>query len=324
MGKVYPKYSILIPAYKAEFFAEALRSVKEQTCDDFQCVVVDDSSPEDLKSIFGDVAGDDSRFEYYRNESNYGAVDVVDNWNKCLSCAKGEYVICMGDDDRLLPNCLEAYAKLMEIYPSLDAYHAQTEIMDENSEVYEIQAPRPVYESVYSLLCNRWMNRWRQYIGDFCFKAEKLREMGGYYKLPLAWASDDITAVMMAKDTGIANTQIPCFQYRASSLTITNASNACLKLEAIVKEKEWYESFLENEPINELDRIYRKMALGFFYSFFRTKQDSSLWEALNGKPCRIKQCIQNRKKYELSLRHIILVMCRVLKYRMMQLFRRKQ
>ena len=316
------KFSIIIPAYKARFLAETVSSCLHQLYSDFEVIIVDDNSPEDLKSIVDTFT--DERIRYYKNKVNCGALNVVDNWNICLGYCKGEYVICMGDDDKLSPNCLKEYVRLMELYPGLDAYHAQTEIIDENSDVYEIQAPRPVFESAYSLLCNRWLNRFQQYIGDFCFKVEKLREQGGYYKLPLAWASDDITAVMMAKDTGIANTQTPCFQYRVSSLTITNSSNACFKLEAIVKEKRWYKSFLEDEPSNETDRIYRQMALKVFDSFFSSKRDCSLWEALNGKPCRIWQCIRNRKEYELSLCHIIRIMCRVLKYRVKQLFRRKQ
>ena len=98
-------FSITIPAYKTRFLDEAIHSVIAQTYQDWQLVIVDDCSPEDLKSIVEPYLAD-SRVEYYRNEKNCGAVDVVDNWNICLSHCTGDYVICMGDDDRLLPCCL--------------------------------------------------------------------------------------------------------------------------------------------------------------------------------------------------------------------------
>ena len=65
-----------------------------------------------------------ARIRYYVNEKNCGAENVVDNWNICLGYARGDYVICMGDDDKLLSTCLKEYAKLIERYPGLGVYHA--------------------------------------------------------------------------------------------------------------------------------------------------------------------------------------------------------
>ena len=195
------KFSILIPAYKAEFLWECIDSVLAQTYADFELIIVNDASPEDLTSIVKSFK--DSRIRYYVNEKNYGALNVVDNWNKCLSYATGDYVICMGDDDKLKPNCLEEYVKLIEKYPGLGVYHAWTEIIDENSDFVDITAGRPEYESVYSLIWHRWYARKQQFIGDFLFDAKLLRANGGFYKLPMAWASDNISANIAAQKNGI-------------------------------------------------------------------------------------------------------------------------
>lgn len=42
----------------------------------------------------------------------------------------------MGDDDKLLPTCLEEYNKLIERHPNLGVYHAWTQIIDENQILY--------------------------------------------------------------------------------------------------------------------------------------------------------------------------------------------
>ena len=119
------KFSIVIPAYKNNFLSEAIKSVLNQTYLDFELIIVDDCSPEDLKTVVDQF--NDKRIQYYRNKKNCGAINVVDNWNICLSLCNGEYIICMGDDDLILPNCLEEYAKLMAKYPGLGVYHAEKE-----------------------------------------------------------------------------------------------------------------------------------------------------------------------------------------------------
>lgn len=217
------KFSITIPAYKQKFLYEAIESCLAQTYKDFELIIVDDASPEDLKSIVEQF--DDKRIRYYRNEKNCGALNVVDNWNICLGYAKGDYVICMGDDDRLLPNCLEEYSKLMDKHPCLNVYHGMTEIIDENTMITGMQEPRPEREGMYSMISGRLRNCRQQYIGDWVFKRTALEHINGYVKMPMAWGSDDLTSYVLAKDSGVANTQVPVFQYRISNLTISNSGH---------------------------------------------------------------------------------------------------
>ena len=189
-------FSITIPAYKKKYLKEAIDSCLAQSYKDFELVIVNDHSPEDLDSIVKSY--NDSRIRYYVNEKNCGAINVVDNWNKCLEYAKGDYIICMGDDDRLLPCCLREYRKLIEKYPKLKVYHAWTQMIDDNGEMYMYQESRPEYEGAYALLWHRWLFRNCQFIGDFCFSTDNLRAQGGFFKLPLAWSSDDITVFRAA------------------------------------------------------------------------------------------------------------------------------
>ena len=253
------KFSITIPTYKETFLTEAIESCLAQTYTDFELIIVDDASPENIAEIVQQY--NDPRIRYYRNEQNYGAINVVDNWNKCLSYATGEYVICMGDDDRLKPKCLQIYKTLIEKHPHLDVYHGWTEIINEKSEIYDIQEPRPLYESVYSLIWNRWTCRKYQFIGDFLFRTDTLKKAGGFYKLPLAWGSDDISAVILATHGGIANSQEPCFEYRTHPQTISSNDDMEIKIEAIVKEREWYKNFITNQtiPQEKTDNLYYKL-----------------------------------------------------------------
>ena len=63
------KYSFVLPAYKARFFREAIESILNQTYSEFELIIVNDASPEDLDSIVNSYS--DERIRYYRNKEKY-------------------------------------------------------------------------------------------------------------------------------------------------------------------------------------------------------------------------------------------------------------
>ena len=292
------KFSVTIPTFKARYLSEAIQSVADQSYADWELIIVDDCSPEDIKSIVTPWL-DDSRIRYYRNTKNCGALNVVDNWNICLSHCTGDYVICIGDDDKLLPCCLEEYNRLIEKYPALNVYHARTEIINERGELISLQEPRPEWESALSLIWNRWAYRPKQFIGDFCYNTQYLKNEGGYFKLPLAWGSDDITSVLAARSNGIANTQSFCFQYRDNGLTITSCSRyAEKKLEASLREYEWFTSFLREEANKALpptDSAYIKTIEVHRQNYFKKEFGNDFIYGVKGNPFRIRHYYRKLK-----------------------------
>jgi glycosyltransferase involved in cell wall biosynthesis len=292
------KFSVTIPAYKAQYLSECIDSVLAQTYKNFELIIVNDASPQDLDSIVSKY--DDLRIRYYKNEKNCGAEHVVDNWNKCLEYSTGDYIICMGDDDMLLPNCLEEYSNLIGKFPDLDVYHGWTEIINENSETVDINEPRPLYESVYSLMYYRIKGR-QQYIGDFLYKTSSLKEKGGFYFLPMAWGSDDITCYMAAEKHGIANTQTPVFLYRRSSITLSKSGNMELQMMGVNQTIEWIQTFLMETPMAESDKIYHRKILLELSSYGRLRRVGTMTKDLfsNGF-FRISSWIRKKNIYNIG------------------------
>lgn len=298
------KFSITIPAYKAAYLKECIESILAQTYTDFELIIVNDASPEDLTSIINTF--NDPRIHYYINEKNCGAINVVDNWNKCLSYATGDYIICMGDDDKLLPCCLEEYKNLIEKYPNLDIYHGLTEIINENSNLFAIQESRPEHESVWAMIYRRW-HGCHQYIGDFLFKTSKLRAEGGFFKLPLAWGSDDISAYKIAFKLGISNTQIPVFQYRVNKNNISNTNKTknfyIARRNGILGQHEWYASFLQNIPTSPLDYKYWKLLKEEFTQHCNNGIDECIKVELSTTFwISLFYWLRNKRKYHLTLK----------------------
>lgn len=295
-----PLFSVTIPAYKKKYLAEAIDSVLKQSFGDFELIIVDDNSPEDLKSVVNRYS--DKRIHYYRNEKNCGAINVVDNWNICLKYCSGDYVICMGDDDCLLPCCLNEYAKLINKYPSLNVYHAWTQIIDENGKLTKILEPGPEFESFYALTFYRWTKR-RQFIGDFCYRRVHLLTNNGYYKLPLAWMSDDITAARAALEGGVANTTVPCFEYRISNITISNSTNMTeAKLNSSIIGHQWYKNILlhvDTETLSASDKWYYSSLLSVVDSVCERRMMGEIINEVQSNPVRIFKWLLRCSKFGL-------------------------
>lgn len=253
------KFSILVPTYKDKFLKECIDSILSQTYTEFEIIIINDASPYDIDSIVCQY--NDSHIRYFKKAIGSGAENVVDNWNKCLSYAIGNYVICMGDDDMLLPDCLEKFNNHISSNPNFDIYHIRTEVINENGDIISLQEARPQQESVYSLIWHKINNKRIQFIGDFCFKTETLKRNGGFYKLPYACYSDDISVYISSREKGIYNINDLGFRYRENSQTITNTQNYRETIISVEKAAKVMNSFLSSSAQNDDDEKYRILSL---------------------------------------------------------------
>jgi glycosyltransferase involved in cell wall biosynthesis len=300
------KFSVAIPAYKRKFLYSCIDSIIKQDYSDFELIIVNDNSPEDLETII--KLFDDHRIKYFKNEKNCGAEHVVDNWNICLSYASGDYFILMGDDDEMTTDYLSTFFNLIKSYPDQNVYHCRSFIIDDKSEVKRLSPSWPEWESVYENIWHRMNNLREQFISDFVYKKKFLDDNNGFYKLPLAWASDDITSFQAAGKNGIIHTQKPVFCYRESDISISNSESADLKLQAIDEEEKWYKNFIGSSiPINKIDTYFYNCIKKEQSNFFLTKRIETI--AYNGirEKNFFRDCIyflRKRKLFKLNLQHI--------------------
>ena len=130
-------YSFVLPAFKAEYFKEAIDSILSQTYTNFELIIVNDASPEDLDSIV--YSYNDSRIHYYKNTENIGGNDLVAQWNHCFEYAKGEYIILASDDDIYFPPYLEKMNKLVEKYPNVNVFRPRVQKINASGEIIGIE-----------------------------------------------------------------------------------------------------------------------------------------------------------------------------------------
>lgn len=295
------KFSIAIPAFKAKYLKECIDSILAQTYKDFELIIVNDASPENIDSVVKPYLSQ-AKIRYYKNEKNFGSVNVVGNWNKCLSFASGEYFLLMGDDDKLCSNCLEDYAKLIDAFPQCKVYHTRTWQINPQSEIIGITGPRPVWESVYDNIYERIKLHRAQYISDYLYETQHLKSDGGFYKLPMAWGSDDISAYRAAAVAGVAHSEKPLFCYRVHPTSLTSSGNIKIKMDAIQGEMEWLNNFMmKATPIEETDKIVAQKIKAFLPKYELNKYAEHISQAMNVQPlANLCKYWRMHKTYHLS------------------------
>lgn len=214
------KYSFILPAYKSAFLQKSIESILAQSYMDFELIIVDDDSPENLVSIVNTFH--DNRLAYFRNKFNIGGGDLVRQWNKCLLLAHGDYVILASDDDVYDKDYLLHLNRLTAKYPTVNIFRPLVRQIDEEGNVrYEETktSEQIISKSSYieSLLNHSWCSGIPQYI----FKRSALVEIGGFVDFPLAWFSDDATVLLLAEN-GMAVSDRMLFSLRFSGLNISS------------------------------------------------------------------------------------------------------
>lgn len=98
------KFSIIIPVYNVEkYISKCLESVKNQTLEDFECLIVDDGTKDNSIEIAKKVTDNDSRFKYFHKENG----GLSDARNYGLTKAEGDYVFFLDSDDYVESTLLE-------------------------------------------------------------------------------------------------------------------------------------------------------------------------------------------------------------------------
>jgi glycosyltransferase involved in cell wall biosynthesis len=99
MRREGPSISFAIPYYSnAAYLLEAIASVRAQTVDDWELIVVDDAGPEPAAEAVEALG--DARISYVRNAANLG---LAANWNECVRLSRAPLVNVLHADDRLKP-----------------------------------------------------------------------------------------------------------------------------------------------------------------------------------------------------------------------------
>lgn len=122
--------SILIPAYKSDFFEQALLSAMAQDWQNTEIIVCDDSENDSIRIICERLSQAQKKpVRWFRNRER---LLETGNVLHCLSHAKGKYVKFLYDDDVLTENCVSRLVGILAHNPNCVIASSRRTRIDEN------------------------------------------------------------------------------------------------------------------------------------------------------------------------------------------------
>ncbi len=118
-------FSIVIPTYnRALFLSTTLESVSNQTYQGkYEIIVIDDGSTDNTQEILEEWIKKESRLKIIKHKINKGAASAR---NTGISIAKGQYLLFLDSDDRLLPEALKIFEKKIKNHPESEVFIGAT------------------------------------------------------------------------------------------------------------------------------------------------------------------------------------------------------
>jgi glycosyltransferase involved in cell wall biosynthesis len=145
----HPKVSVIIPVFRVEkYIYLTLKSVFEQTFQDFEILIIDDGSPDTSIDIC-------KKFEDHR-------LKIIRQSNRGLSSARntgirnslGEFIAFLDGDDLWLPDKLEKHLNHLASAPDVGISFCRSELVDEKGNpLGTFLMPKLKELNTYDLLC---------------------------------------------------------------------------------------------------------------------------------------------------------------------------
>jgi len=111
--KINPTVSVIIPTYNRErLLVRSVKSVLNQTYQDFEIIIVDDASTDNTEKVVRSF--NDERIRYVRHDKNKGEAAAR---NTGIKLARGKYIASQDSDDEWLPEKLHKQIDLIEKSP---------------------------------------------------------------------------------------------------------------------------------------------------------------------------------------------------------------
>lgn len=126
--------SVIMPAYNSERTIEAaVTSVIEQTCRNWELIIVDDASGDDTPDICRRLAAQDERILIITNSSNLGRVE---SRRLAVNASHGDLIAFLDSDDMWTPDKLSKQLALRDD-TGCDLVYTGSSFIDENGRPFE-------------------------------------------------------------------------------------------------------------------------------------------------------------------------------------------
>ena len=210
-----PTVSVIIPTYnRAHLIGIAIKSVLNQTYQDFEIIVVDDGSTDNTGEIIRSFK--DKRVKYIKKYKENKGSSVARNIG--IKVARGKYIAFLDSDDEWLPEKLDKQIKVLQSEsPEVGVVYSNLCYIDENGKSMNKSLSRKKEGYIYEDLLGR------NYVGTpstLLIKKVCFNQVGLFDDLLNAQEDWDMW-IRIAKYYRFALIKIPLVKYRLHSNQIS-------------------------------------------------------------------------------------------------------
>lgn len=252
--------SIIIPCYnQAQFLPETLDSVLAQTYPHWECIIVNDGSPDNTEEIAQKYCKLDERFVYYYKDNS----GVSDTRNYGIKKSRGKYILPLDADDKIASTYLENTIGCFNAHPSIKLVYTKVALFGEKNGIWDL----PSYD--YNLLLKQ-----NHIVCTSLYRREDYNQTNGYnpnMKYGLEdW--DFLLSFLQPEDKVICLDEV-LFYYRIKNIS----RNVCIdkkyretRMQMILNHLDLYEIHITNflESVNsgiDYKRQYNQIRFSYAY-----------------------------------------------------------
>src|SRR2546428_1442849 len=224
-----PRVSVVIPVYNGEqYLADAIQSVRDQTYQNFEVIVVDDGSTDGSAEVakrFGEPIR-------YVHQANGG---VCKARNTGLAAARGGYLAFLDQDDLWLPDKLATQVVYLDSHPEVGAVYCQCEVKGNGWLRSGLYYAEPVKDNVVGIMRGPYL-----LMSTTMFRSEVLQKIGGFDEAFIGAGDEDGDLTLRVNEVAqIAYIPQTLARYRVHSSNSMNNEWGILRNFEIYLHKAW-------------------------------------------------------------------------------------
>ena len=258
MNSNTPTISIVVPCYnQAEYLPETLDSVLKQTFQDWECIVVNDGSPDNTSEVASRYVKLDPRFKLVESE-NKGLSGAR---NTGIRASSGRFILPLDSDDIIKPQYIQLAMERFDRFPETKLVYCQAKKFGVVNEFWEL----PDYD-------------WNKFIFNnsiFCsciYRRSDFDKTVGYNEnMKVGFEDWDFLLGFLNKEDVVYQIPKVLFLYRVKRVSMTTSdvseNKEALAWQIIDNHPDIYHEYLFNrmavinhEKINNTEKL--EMAVG--------------------------------------------------------------
>lgn len=233
------KVGIVIPSYERfKYLKEAVKSALNQTYENIEIVIIDDSSNDPAIIEYLDSINN-PMVRYFINKANLGTTRNYDAGVRSLS-KDVEYCVILDNDDWLDRDFIREAVNTHLKYPRSKVIHGKQIFINAEGKVISSDKGLPLFEDSQDYLFLRCLGEREIRSSSLFFNLERFKKIGGYPQFPSGMCTDSVFIFSLAFDNALVYAEKALVYTRIHEGAESISANNLFEKLASVKQMQSY------------------------------------------------------------------------------------